>query len=328
MDRVLSQQEIDAIVNATRRGQAAVPMAPQKVVQACNFRTASQLSNEHARAISALHESFARNVAHSLGAYLRVSFSMVLSSLEQLTYGEYLRGLSDGIYLVPLHLQPLDISSLVQIDISLIFPIIDVLLGGTGAPMATPKEMTEIDEDIMGGVIRIIANQLQTTWEALDVEITLDRCQKVAQVQTNMPPTERVLLLTFEIAMAQNNGAFHLLVPGAFANAILRKAPNDKQYRKSRVRYLPGPDLRQRLMNCDFDTWAGISGLRMKVRDLISLKPGKVLPLPAPITHPASLLIGGREIFDAAPVRNGNKRAAQLLQPVQPTLPEQQDQLA
>jgi len=327
MERVLSQSEIDAIVNATRRGNAAVPLEPQKMVQTCNFRTASQLSNEHARAISALHESFARNVAHSLGAYLRVTFSMALSSLEQLTYREYVRGIPDGSYLFPFHLQPMQVSGLLQIDTSLIFPIIDVLLGGVGAPMATPKELTEIDEDIVAGVTRIVCNQLQSTWEALEVEINLDRCQKVAQVQTALPPTERVLLMTFEIAMAQTNGALHLLFPGAFANQLLRKAPNDKDYRKSRVRYLPGPDLRQRLMHCDFDMTVGISQLRVKVRDLLSLKAGDVLPLKVPVTQPASLLLGERIMFDAAPVRNGNKRAAQLLQEVQPE-PDEQGQSA
>lgn len=326
MDRILSQAEIDAIVNATIRGKTPDLTAErQRVVQNANFRAAGQLSNEHARTISALHEGFARDVGHSLGAYLRVGFTMTLSSLEQITFREYIGGIAEGSYVVPVHLHPLEITGLMQMDLALVFPIIDVLLGGPGGAITSPKEMTEIDEDIMGSVSRIICNQLQKTWEALEVEVLLEKCLKLAQAQQIMQSTEKVLLLTFEIAMAGTNGALHMVFPAAFANAIVRKASTGDRGRKARVRYLPGPPLRERLLVAEFDTTIGLSPLRMKVRDLISLVPGDVLPLPIEINKPASLLVGGRGLFEAAPVRSGNKRAAQLLQAI-PTIKRSQEQ--
>jgi flagellar motor switch protein FliM len=48
------------------------------------------------------------------------------------------------------------------------------------------------------------------------------------------------------------------------------------------------------------------------VRDLISLQPGCVLKLRAPIRNPGMLTVEGLEIFEAVPVRNRAQKAAQL----------------
>jgi flagellar motor switch protein FliM len=48
------------------------------------------------------------------------------------------------------------------------------------------------------------------------------------------------------------------------------------------------------------------------VRDLLALQPGCVLKLRAPVRNPGMLTVGGREIFEAVPVRNGSQKAAQL----------------
>ena len=41
-----------------------------------NASDAGRLSKEHARSLSTLHEGFARNLTHTLGAYVRVEFAV------------------------------------------------------------------------------------------------------------------------------------------------------------------------------------------------------------------------------------------------------------
>ena len=42
----------------------------QRSVYPCNFRSAGRLSNENARALTTIHETFARHLASSMEAYL------------------------------------------------------------------------------------------------------------------------------------------------------------------------------------------------------------------------------------------------------------------
>ena len=107
MEKVLNQEEIDAMVHAARGGKPLVEAAPK--VSRCSFRQAGQLGREQVRAITMLHESCARNLTHSLGAYLRVLFECNLVSVEQLTYREFLGRVPEVAYLASFELKPLNV---------------------------------------------------------------------------------------------------------------------------------------------------------------------------------------------------------------------------
>ena len=79
------------------------------------------------------------------------------------------------------------------------------------------------------------------------------------------------------------------------------------------------PPLRERILDCDVEVTAELPGLKVPVRDLIALQPGSVLKLHAPIRNPGMLTAGGHGLFEAAPVRIGSQRAAQLGQWVRST---------
>ncbi len=311
MAKGLTQQEIDAIVGAARRGQTldGVPV-PEKSVQPCNFRASGQLSNEHARTLTALHENFARNVTNSIGAYLRASFETVLASVEQLTFSDFMAGIQDPGYVVPLNVTPAEVSVLLQADLALAFPMIDLLLGGIGSPAPAGRQLTEIDEEIMQGIATLIARQIEYTWQALSVSLKVDKCLKSSQVQEFLPPTEKVILIMFEIRTAGITGTMNLIFPASLANSLLRMSTDPK--RRSKMRYIARPTLRDRVYECEFMTLVGLPHLRLRVRDVLDLKPGSVLKLHVPVKSPATLILEGRDLFEAHPVRSGVQRAAQV----------------
>ena len=52
--------------------------------------------------------------------------------------------------------------------------------------------------------------------------------------------------------------------------------------------------------------------MRVLVKDLIAVKPGMILKMKAPVGKPGRLTVEDVEIFEALPVRNGARKAAQL----------------
>jgi len=89
MQRVLNQEEIDAIVQAARGLTSGEPKV-EKSVQSCDFRQAGELSRELAQTLNSMFESFARNLSQALGLYLPVQIQALLVSVEQLTYKDFL----------------------------------------------------------------------------------------------------------------------------------------------------------------------------------------------------------------------------------------------
>jgi len=89
MQRVLNQEEIDAIVQASRGLKSSSPKK-EKSVQSCDFRQAGQLSRELAQALNGMFEGFARNLSQALALYLPIPIQALLVSVEQLTYKDFL----------------------------------------------------------------------------------------------------------------------------------------------------------------------------------------------------------------------------------------------
>ncbi len=101
-----------------------------------DFRRPDRIPKSQVRAIHLLHDTFVRNLVSSLSAYLRSYLTVNLVSVEQLSYAEFLDGLPSPTCMVSLGLSPYDGNGVLELNPSLVFPILEMLLGGTGKSSA------------------------------------------------------------------------------------------------------------------------------------------------------------------------------------------------
>ena len=300
-------------LNQAAKAAKGVVLPPRaRTVNSCNFRYAGRLSNENARSLNALHEKFAASVTNSLELYLGASLRLKLAALEQMTISEYSSRTPASSFLAPCSLNVMESNILLEMDIDLIFPIIDLLLGGVGAASAVARELTEIDEEILQSVTFLIAKELERSWRALNLSLTPGRCIRPAALPQVFAANEKLVLLIFEMTLGEANGALSIAMPTSFVGFLLRHLKAAQSKKASTLRTLRGPTLRERILDCEFVAAADITGMRVMVKDLIGLKPGMILKMKAPVKSPGRLTVEGVEIFEAVPVRNGTRKAVQL----------------
>jgi flagellar motor switch protein FliM len=325
MEKVLSQEEIDALFrraqSRTAQGSGSAPSAKslppppprRREVTTRDIRQGSQLGKEHVRAVSMLHDSFARNLTHNLGAYLRGVFEVNLVSVEQLSYTEFLQRVPEVTYFASFNLMPADSVAAMQIDLPLAFPIIDLMLGGLGQVESEVREITEIEEQILESVVRIICRELQAAWQPLlDVEFNFDSRQQQAQILQLMPPNEKVLSLSFEIRMPEVRGMLNFAFPAVISNALLRRLSKQWSYRRKRTTSQAVAALSEQMLECPFQAQLQLPPTTVTVREMLLLRPGSVLMLKHRAQAPAVLMVAGKELFQAYPVRSGSSRGAQV----------------
>jgi flagellar motor switch protein FliM len=312
MDKVLDQQEIDDMVRKARTGNSAAA-ATGPVVQEWDIRQAGQIGTEQLRAINQLHESFARNLTTAIGGYLRIVFDCSLVSAEHLTYREFLAGVPEKTYLASCDLAPVGATAVLQLDLQIAFPVIDVMLGGEGGGSEVARDITEIEEQVLEGIIRIMFRELQTSWNAIELEFNFGARQHILQTQRLMSPEEKNLCLSFEIKMAQTCGTLNLAIPAVVSNALLRKISADFSYQRRRSPIEARLQIQKKLLNCFFPIELSMPGLRVPVERLTSLAAGDVLPFSRDVAAPAELLVDDVWLCLAAPVRLASRRAARVL---------------
>jgi flagellar motor switch protein FliM len=311
---VLNQEQIDAMVRAARSGgaEAGKGAGKEPKVEPWDVRRAGIIGREQLKAITQLHEGFARSLTHSLGAYLRVVFETTLVSAEHLTYREFLERVPEITYLASCKLEPMGVTGALQLDLKVALPIVDLLLGGQGTGVTATREITEIEEQIVESVARIVCRELGAAWQAVDLQVDFDKRMALADAYRAMPAGEKTLSLSFEITMLEVRGGLNLAVPVSVSHALLRKI--SAEFSDPRGRNVWRERVKHRLLECPFQVELGVDGLRASVRELTDLLPGQLLPLRRTVAEPASLLVAGVEMFSASAARCGETRSAQVLE--------------
>lgn len=300
-----SDQAVKTVTSASQEPK-------QRTIHSCNFRYAGRLSNENARALTALHEKFALNVTTSLELYLGASLHLKLVSLEQMAIVDYVSGMAPNSYLLPCALSVMESNVLIEIDLALIFPIIDLLLGGAGTALNNEREMTDIDEEIMQSVTTLIVSQIERSWQTLNLKLTAGRCIKQNMIQQVFMANDKLVLLMFEMTVGETTAPFKIVLPTSFVGFLLRHLNAMQSKKASSLRSLRSSSLRERILDCDINVSADITLMRVLVKDLVGLKPGTILKMKAPVKRPGRLTVDDVEIFEAMLVRNGTRKAAQL----------------
>jgi flagellar motor switch protein FliM len=314
MQNELNQEEIDAMVRAARTGgrtDSGQPREPH--VEPWDVRRAGQIGREQLRAITQLHEGFARSLTTALGTYLRVVFSAALVSAEHLSYHEFTDRLPETTYLAAIKLEPMGVHGALQLDLKVAFPILDLLLGGEGKGLGASREITEIEDPIVESVVRIVCRELGHAWRAVRLEVVFEKRMEPAEAHRVMSPSEKILSLSFEVSLLEVRGGLNLAVPVSLSHALLRKISADPSDLRPRRHSEWRERLKCRLLECGFPLDLEVNGLSATVGELAGMTPGGLLPLRRNATPPVSLMVAGVEMLSALPARVGSLRAAQLL---------------
>ncbi|MGA8220408.1 MAG: FliM/FliN family flagellar motor switch protein [Candidatus Acidiferrales bacterium] len=308
MEKVLNQEEIDQLFRAAQGQTAKASTAGRaRTVKNCDFRESGQLTKEQVRQVTSLHDTFAQNLANSLGAYLRVAFQTSLVGVEQLPYSEFLSRLPELTYLCSCLLQPAEEFAALQLDLPIVFPIIDLLLGGPGQGIEEPRDLTEIEEHIIESIVELICRQLQATWQpVLPLEFKMGQRERQASIMTMMQPTERVFNLNFEIRISETRGSFNLVFPAVVSNMLLRKLMEQGMTQRRRSSADNTNRLRELLLDCEFTVGLELPHIPVLIREVVDMQPKQVLQLRHPLREPMSIAVNGQSIFSGVPVSCGS----------------------
>lgn len=315
MEKELSQSEIDELFR-TARGPAAndIEEVAGARVERWDLHQAGVLRKEQLNSIRHLHQNFARSLTVGIGGYLRDKFEVALVAVEQLAYRDFLARVSEVTYYATFHLSPADASGFLQMDLTLLFPIVDLLLGGTGGAPPGARQISEIEEMLMEGIAQVICQELDLVWGPLGLQVSFEQCQPASQMLRLMPAQEKTLTLTFEVTMAGSQGMLNIALPAVVSSALLRKLATDLVYQRTRGPATHQDSIMKRLLDSTVQMDLATPLVPVKLIDLLSMRPGGVLPLRLSTEEPARVRLQGRDCWLARPVRSAaNYRAAQLL---------------
>jgi flagellar motor switch protein FliM len=319
MDKVLSQDEINALFSAMSSEDLNLNSPqPEKIpvsrrIDSYDFHRADRVSQDLMRSIHLLHEHFGRSFSSSLSAYLRAFVDVTLSSLEQISYSAFIKSLPDPTLFISLGLRPLDGNIALELNPSLSFPMVDMILGGPGRVGTENRNLTEIEMNIIEGVIKLAMRDLQDAWHSvIEVEFFVDGKGTKPQMFQIVSPAETVIAAHIEIKVGENMGMMNLCIPSRLLKQLRGKF--DQQWNKRQKAV--GVDSAKILelikpvpvsLSCD------IHSSKLSVDDLLKISSDDVIELSERVGDPIYLCVGGIAKFVGRIVQRRGKRAFEVM---------------
>ena len=340
-DEVLSQLEVESLLSAMDAGMApaaeqqaaAQPqqkpaMRSREKVTPYDFKRPERVGKEQMRALQSLHEGFGRNFGAALSAMLRTIVEVKLTSVDQLTYSEFVFSLENPTCFNLLRAEPLEGNLILDVNPSILYPMIDRLLGGgqeTGEIARRP--MTEIELRLVSRITSLFLVELRAAWEnVLELELSVERVESNPQLVQIVPPNEVVFLISFELTLGDVRGMVNLCIPFNTIERFSSKlsANNWAGYSRGAGSAEATAKITRRLGRSRVEMIVTLAESRITTADLIGLRVGDIITTEKDVHTPLEVAVEGVTKFVADPGAYKGHKAIEVQDRVEPnehTLP-------
>ncbi|MHB0957386.1 MAG: flagellar motor switch protein FliM [Pirellulaceae bacterium] len=330
-DEVLSQAEVESLLTSmeTKSQDAHFPASSlggvagrsREKITSYDFKRPERVGKEQMRALQSLHEGFGRNFGAALSALLRSIVEVKLTSVDQLTYSEFVFSLENPTCFNLLTAKPLDGNLILDINPSILYPVINRLLGGgkeTGA--IARRALTEIELRLVRRITGLFLHDLKRAWSnILPLEFEVERVESNPQLVQIVPPNEVVVLISFELTLADVRGMINLCLPFNAIERIGNKLTTNNWVSYARVS--PTGEsvekVSQRLEGALVEIVATLACSRITTADLLGLRVGDVVTTEQDIRNPLEVSIEGVAKFHASPGAIKGQKAIQIVGPLE-----------
>jgi flagellar motor switch protein FliM len=319
---MLSQEEIDALVN-----QLAAPAALEntalegKRIKTFDFRFNKRLdkfSNNQLQTLRTLHDNFTRLLNNSLSVYLRTRVEATIVSIEQISYGDFIASIGIPSILSIFSMDPLPGSGIVQVDLNLVFSIIDRLLGGPGWFPQKLRDLTDIERTLMQRFTARMLNSYRESWNyLLTLSLKIEALDSNPQFIPRIIPLDQIVAyVSCELKVGDMAGVMNFCLPFLVLQSIGPQL-SDFQWSPSVVagRGMTEEDIAQLVRNverAEADLEVELGRTTVSLRDLVQLQVGDLVLFDKLTTEPLTAFVNECEKFRVFPGVHRDKVSVQI----------------
>ena len=319
MAEVLSQSQIDALLNAARSGELDVDKPADKNAEQkyrkYDFYSPRKFTTDRLKMLNSIFEGYARVINSRINALLHTTCEIEVDSVEEQRYYEFSNALteSDVLALAKIDLEKLqeDTPILVHLATPVLLSMLDRLMGGEGDPdpaLSNDYTLTDLELNMYEDMIRDLISIMGSSWENyITIHFEYTRTEVNPTLVQLIGYDETVVIVGINIKFPNCVGRLSLCLPGVMLTNIF------SEISKNTTRRTSGEDKSDEifgsLRESELEIVAELARTRILLSDLYHLNVGDVVDIKRPKDAPVFLNIGGRRWFDGR-MGTSNKQVA------------------
>lgn len=218
-ERVLNQDEIDSLLGFDSANDGS---GEKTGIQA--IVNSALVSYERLPLLEIVFDRLVRLLTTSLRNFTSDNVEVSLDNISSIRFGDYLNSIPLPAILTVFRAEQLDNYGLLTVDSSLIYSIVDVLLGGrrgTAAMRVEGRPYTTIERTLVQRMLEVVLHDLGVAFEPVSqVKFSLDRLEINPRFAAIARPANAAVLVKLRVDMEDRGGRIELLLPYATLEPI------------------------------------------------------------------------------------------------------------
>ncbi len=308
--RVLNQDEIDSLLGFQESDGAGSQSGIEAIIDS------GMVSYERLPMLEIVYDRLVRMMSTSLRNFTSDNVEVSLDNITSIRFGDYLNSIPLPAMLTVFKAEEWDNYGLITVDSSLIYSIVDVLLGGrrgTAAMRIEGRPYTTIERNLVERMLSVVLADLSAAFDPLSsVTMRFDRLETNPRFATIARPANAAILARLRIDMEDRGGRLELLLPYATLEPVrellLQMFMGEKFGRDS----IWENHLATELWFTDVPIEVVLDEMTGTLGDVLDWEKGTFLPLSATARSPVLLRCGNVPMFSGKMGQKGGNIAVKI----------------
>ncbi len=286
MNQLLSQEEVDALLNGLDSGEIEseeVPQEPEEELALFDWTTQERDVKGNMPLLGVVNNRFSGKMKNALSTSIRKVVEVSQGPLEMIKFKNFKQSLPIPTSLHLFKMDPLRGTGMLVIESHLVFNLVEAFFGGkgTGSTKVEGRDFTPIESKIIEKVVHIALTNFMDAWEDIHpIKTEFIRSESNPMVVNVERPDEYLVSVKFDIELTKPLGSILLCIPYSAFQPIRHKLAGG--YQKDEDGHSDPfwiNNLRERLKETMLELSVDLGSTQLNIRDLLNLKEGDILIL-------------------------------------------------
>lgn len=313
--RILNQDEIDSLL-----GFETTVNTEQSLNGIHAILDKSRMAYEKLPMMEVVFDRMIRQLSTSLRVFTSDSVDVSIDSMTSLRFDDYLNSIPLPALLVIFRAVEWENFGLITVDSSLIYSIVDILLGGrktTTSRRIEGRPYTTIEQDLIKRMVDIVLIDMSASFEPLSpANFVFERLETNPRFATITRPANMALLIKLRVDIEERGGIIEILLPHTtlepIRDLLLQMFMGEKLGQDTMWEKHFGKEIRQ----TGIDIEAVLNEKKITLGDVMRFKVGSTLLLDCQPEDDITLKSGGVALTSGKLGCMGDKMAVSINEPI------------
>jgi flagellar motor switch protein FliM len=317
-DKILSQDEVDALLKGVASGEIDTEEAKDKLiggVRPYDFTSQERIIRGRMPGLEMANEAFARLFRSSVSNLIMKFVDISVQNMEIIKFGDFIKTIPVPSSINIFKMDPLKGYSLLVMEAPLVFAFIEFFFGGASAQhiKTEGRAFTPIEQRVVKRVVNIALKDMANAWGGISpIKPEYIGSEINPQFVTIVTPAEIVISIEILIEIEDFAGRMFFCIPYSMVEPVKEKLYSGIHGDKFETDHRWAKVMKQVLMETYVDVTVEIGSLVITFGDIMKFEVGTVINLGKAITDELIVKVEGLPKFKGIPGFSRGNQAVKL----------------